>query len=211
MKHIKRPLRRAAKRIRLWPAVDLERFNAKNLTIILFVLITPSVAAESLSEDLEELISLQRIEEDIKNQHKDCLEGSANATEAEIKHELETEYSELNLAADDIAILIAIYADFYNFNCSYLAGDEITNFYRVEFRKRFTHAEIKSLIEFYKSPLGKKLIHQSLEISKEYSNILKERQAVDSFEAQRRYEDQMESFWKRLEKKAAEEQKDHGA
>ncbi|MDH3377952.1 MAG: DUF2059 domain-containing protein [Gammaproteobacteria bacterium] len=183
----------------------------KYTLVFLFVLVAKPTEAGSLSEDIEELIALIRLEEDIKNQYQECISGSANITEVEIQHEIRNEYSDIMLDSEDLVLLVSIYSEFYNYRCSYLSGDAVPNFYRLEFRKRFTHAEIKSLIEFYKTPLGLKLNNQWIEISKEYGKIIKDRSAVDSFEAQRRYENQMEMFWEHLERKAQEEPSEKGA
>jgi hypothetical protein len=183
----------------------------RSLLFCLLVLPANAALAASPADDVDELISLLLIREDLEYQHQSCVEGSADIVEAEIRHELDTEYSDLELEADDIALLISIYSEFYESGCSYLDGDEVINFYRGEIRKRFTAEEIGALIEFYSSPLGLKLNAQWLEINKVFGDILGERQAADSFEAQRRYEEQMELFWIRLENKAAEEALDRGA
>ncbi len=183
----------------------------KHVLILLSALTISPVLAGSLSDDIEELIALTKIEEDIKNQHMECISGSANITEAEIRHMINGEYSDIQMDSEDVALLISIYSEFYNYSCAYLAGDEVPNFYRIQFRKRFTHPEIESLIEFYKTPVGIKLNNQWIEINKTYGEILKERNAVDSFEAQRKFEKRMEDFWIYLEKKAAEETTEQGA
>lgn len=183
----------------------------KQSLAIIVIFATFSVSAGTLTEDVEELIDLLRLEEDIKNQYENCISGSAKVTEAEILHEMQDEYSDLNLDSEDLELLLSIYSEFYHYGCAYLAGDEIPNFYRIELKKRFTHAEIKSLIEFYKTPLGVKLNSQWIKINKEFGGILNERHAADSFEAQRRFEERMESFWNHLEKKAVEESLDKGA
>ncbi len=183
----------------------------RSLLVSLLVLSTNAAVAAAPADGVDELISLLLIREDLDHQYQSCIQGSADIVEAEIRHELDGEYADLELEADDIALLISIYSEFYESGCSYLDGDEVINFYRSEVRKRFTAEEIGALIEFYSSPLGVKLNAQWLEINKLYGDILGERQAVDSFEAQRRYEEQMELFWIRLENKAAEEALDRGA
>ena len=183
----------------------------RSLLILLLVLSANAAMATAAEDDLEELISLLLIRQDLDYQHQSCVEGSADMVEAEIRHELDTEYRDLELEADDIALLISIYSEFYESGCAYLDGDEVINFYRSEIRKRFTDEEISALIDFYRSPLGLKLNAQWLEINKVFGDILGERQAADSFEAQRRYEEQMELFWIRLENKAAEDAIDRGA
>jgi hypothetical protein len=182
----------------------------QTLGFLFFLVVFPATAG-TLNEDIEELISLLKLEEDITNEYVKCVSGSADVVEAEIKHEMLNEYSDIKLDGEDLALLVSIYTEFYNYGCVYLAGDEVPNFYKIEIKKRFTHADIKSLIEFYKTPLGLKLNDQWFEINKEYGKILKDRQAVDSFEAQRKYEERMEAFWEHLEKKATEEASEHGA
>ncbi len=177
----------------------------------LLVLVTFPVAANTLAEDIEEIVALLLIEEELKTQHKQCIESSANITESEIRHGLDSEYSDVEFDADDIALLVSIYADFYTYGCSYLAGNEAVSFFKAEIRKRFYHEEIIALIDFYKTPLGRKLNAQWFEINTLYGNILQERQLVDAFEAQRRYEEQMEKFWIRLEEKETTEAKDGDA
>lgn len=180
--------------------------RALYLFLLLFAIFP--VTANTLSEDIAEMVSLLRIEEDLQTQHNQCIEGSADITEAEIERGLNAEYSDIDFDAEDLALLVTIYAEFYIYGCSYLTGSELVNFYKAEIRKRFSHAEIIALIDFYKTPLGNKLNTQWLEINNLYGSIFQERQTVDTYEAQRNYEEQMEKFWNHLEKKADEREKD---
>jgi hypothetical protein len=184
---------------------------SRYLFLLLFLLPANAAVATAPADDLDELISLLLIREDLEYQHQSCVQGSADIVQAEIRHEIDTEYRDLGLEADDIALLISIYSEFYESGCSYLDGDEVIDFYRSQIRNRFTAEEISALVDFYRSPLGLKLNAQWLEINKVFGDILGERQAADSFAAQRRYEEQMELFWIRLENKAAEEAIDRGA
>jgi hypothetical protein len=181
------------------------------LFILLILLPWYGSASGAPADDVDELVSLLLIREDLENQHRSCVESSASIVEAEIRHEIDNDFADLELDADDIALLISIYSEFYQSGCDYLDGDEVIDFYRGEIRKRFSAEEIRALIDFYRSPLGRKLNAEWLQINRLYDDILSERQAADSFAAQRRYEEQMELFWFRLENKAAEEAPDRGA
>lgn len=49
-----------------------------------------------------------------------------------------------------------------------LVNEELVNIYA----KHFTHEEIKDLITFYESPIGRKILEKSLEITKELMNAM---------------------------------------
>lgn len=157
------------------------------------------------ADNVDELIGLLRIAETVEAQHRECLDGSSKSLEAELDYELQSGDLGIEPGSEDWALLTAIYAEFYHSTCSYLDGDEIVNFYRSEFRRRFSGDEIDQLIEFHRSPLGLKLTAQWFEIDRVYGETLNQRQATDSFNAQRRFEQRMEDFWLYLEEKATGE------
>ena len=131
----------------------------------------------------------------------DVTASGATLVEAEVGYEIDERYGDIELQADDLALLVAIYSEFYRSSCDHLAGDEVLNFYRAEFRRRFDADEIAGLIAFYRSPLGAKLNAEWLEINRVYGKMLQDRQAEESFAAQRRYERRMDEFWLRYEEK----------
>ncbi len=170
-----------------------------------------SAHAGTVDEDIEELVALLRLDEDTKNQYQQCLSGSTDMSVSAIRREILDTYTDIDLDSEDIAILVSIYTEFYNQGCNYLAGSAMSNFYRAEIRKRFTHDEIESLIEFYKTPLGLKLNAEWLYINQAYGEILNRRQATDGLEAQRHFEERMQDFWLYLERKSTEETTEQGA
>lgn len=178
----------------------------------LFAALSILLAAQPAAADgVERLIDLLRLEEDIEAQYDQCIAGANRISEAEVEYEFAQNYPDIELQPDDLALLIAIYSEFYRSSCEHLAGDEVLNFYRAEFRRRFDTAEIDALVAFYETPLGVKLNAEWLEINRNYGAVLQDRQAVDSFAAQRRYEQRMEEFWLRLDEKAAATAPDRGA
>jgi len=173
----------------------------KQLSILLVTVTALLYANVAPADNVEELIELFRIKEEIESQHKECLDGSAQSIEAEIQYELESERLEIEPGDEDWALLIAIYSEFYNALCDYLSGEEILNFYKSEFRKRFTPEEIDTLIEFHRTPAGKKLNNELFEINRIFGKTLSERQSIDAYEAQRRFEEHIEGFWKYRDEK----------
>jgi len=185
---------------------------ASLLIFPLILCIVPGPAgAATVDEDIEELVALLRLDEDTRNQYQQCLNGSADLSVTAIRREILDTYTDIDLDSEDIAILVSIYTEFYNQGCDYLAGSAMTNFYRAEIRKRFTRDEIESLIEFYKTPLGLKLNAEWLGINQAYGEILNRRQASDGLEAQQRFEERMQEFWRYLDEKATEETSEQGA
>jgi len=183
----------------------------KHLFALSLLLAAFPAAPGTLDEDVEELVALLRLDEDIRNQYQQCMSGSAVMTTSAIQREILETYADIELDSEDLALLMSIYSEFYNQGCAYLDGPEIPNFYRIELRKHFSQDEIRGLIEFYKTPLGLKLNARWLEINRAYGDALNQRQAVDGFEAQRRFELRMEDFWNYLERKTGDERKEHGA
>ena len=175
------------------------------LTLCFSLLPLLLVAGQVRADSVDELIELLRIAETVEAQHHECLDGSSKSVEAELDYELESGELGLEPGSEDWALLTAIYAEFYHSACSYLDGDEIVNFYRSEFRQRFAPEEIDRLIEFYRTPLGKKLTAQWFEIDRVYGEILNQRQITDTYNAQRRFDQRMEDFWLYLDEKATEE------
>lgn len=175
--------------------------SVKQLSVLLLFMTAMFYANAVRADSIEELIELFRIKEEIEAQHKECLQGSSQSIEAEIQYELETERLEIEPGDEDWALLIAIYSEYYNALCDYLSGEEILNFYRSEFRKRFTPEEIATLIEFHRTPVGKKLNNELFEINRVFGKILSERQSIDAYEAQRRFEEHIEGFWKYRDEK----------
>lgn len=183
----------------------------KRLAALVLLFAALPAGGTTLDEDVETLAALLRLDEDIRNQYQQCIGGSADMSASAIRREIAETYADVELDGEDLAILMSIYTEFYNQGCDYLDGPEIGIFYRAELRKRFTHEEIRSLIEFYRTPLGLKLNAQWLEINHAFGEILNQRQNDDGFEAQRRLEQRMQDFWDYLERKASEEKIEHGA
>lgn len=149
----------------------------------------------AISDNVEELIELFRIKEEIEAQYKDCLDSSSNSIEAELQSYQESGELGIEAGDKDWALLITIYAEYYNALCEYLSGDEILNYYRAEFRRRFASEEIDSLIRFHKTPVGKKLNDELFEINRVYGKLLGERQLIDGQEAQNQFDKRIEEFW----------------
>jgi len=184
---------------------------ALSLLLLALCLLATPVYSATVDEDVEELVALLRLDEDIRNQYQQCMNGSTDMSVSAIRREILETYTDIELDSDDIAMLVSIYTDFYNQGCNYLTGSEMQNFYREELKKRFSRDEIRSLIEFYKTPLGLKLNAEWLGINQAYGEILNRRQAADGLEAQRRFEERMQDFWNYLERKATEEAIGQGA
>lgn len=183
----------------------------KHSSISFVILISMAYTNPVFSDDIEELIDLFRIEEDIEAQYRECLDSSTKSVEAELRFELQSERMEIDPGDDDWALLIAIYSEYYTALCDYLSGDNILNFYRAEFRKRFSADEISALIAFHKTPIGKKLNDEWFQINRTYSEVLGERQSVDSYEAQRQFDKRMEDFWDYREEKLNSESREQDA
>jgi len=81
-----------------------------------------------------------------------------------------------------IAVINAMDLDLVeNFTCDY-ETTELTNLYIPFFNDNFTHDEIRTLIQFYGSPLGRKMVNltsesttEFIEISKQWGNIITKR------------------------------------
>ncbi|MCP4430923.1 MAG: DUF2059 domain-containing protein, partial [Gammaproteobacteria bacterium] len=149
--------------------------------------------------------------DDVEAQYKECLDSSSKSIEAELRFELESERLEIIPGDADWALLIAIYSEYYNSLCAYLSGDEILNFYKAEFRKRFTAEEIDALIKFHETSLGQKLNNEWFDINRAYGEILIERQSIDVYEAQRQFEKQIDDFWNYRDEKLGNESREQDA
>lgn len=163
------------------------------------------------ADKVDELIESFRLEEEMQAQHRECLDNSSKSVEADLRDYLESGELGIEAGDEDWALLIAIYAEYYNAFCDYLAGDAILNFYRAEFRKRFTPAEIDALIEFNATPIGKKLNDQWFEMNRAYGELVSEQQLDDSRAAQTRFEERMEKFWEYREDKLNRESREQDA
>jgi len=163
------------------------------------------------ADNVDELIELFRLEQEMQAQHRECLDNSSKSVEADLRNYLESGELGIEPGDEDWALLIAIYAEYYNAFCDYLAGDAILNFYRSEFRQRFTPVEIDALIEFNSTPIGKKLNDEWFDMNRAYSELAAQRQLADSRAAQTRFEERMEKFWEYREKKLNSESREQDA
>ena len=163
------------------------------------------------ADNVETLIDLFRLEEETRAQHEECLDNSSKSVEAELRAYLESGELGIESGEEDWALLIAIYAEYYDAFCDYLSGDEILNFYRSEFGKRFTPAEIDALIEFHSTPIGIKLNDEWFEMNRAFGKLIGERQLLDSRAAQTRFEARLESFWQYREEKLNRESREQDA
>jgi hypothetical protein len=155
-----------------------------------------------LADNVDVLVEQYRIADDLRAQHEQCLAGAAQSLEMDLEAGRQSDDYDIEPGDPDWALIGAIYSEYYTALCDYLTGDEILNFYRAEIRKRFTAAEIDSLIEFNNTPLGQKVNDEWFNINQVYGDILNQRQLVDGFEAQQRFEDRMDDFWDYRQNKA---------
>ena len=172
------------------------------LTLTCATLVTLFFCGPALADNVDVLVEQYKIEEDLRAQHQQCLAGAAQSLEMDLEAGRQSDDYDIEPGDPDWALIGAIYSEYYTALCSYLTGDEILNFYRVEIRKRFTAAEIDSLIEFNNTPLGQKVNDEWFKINQVYGDILNERQTVDGFDALQRFEDRMDDFWDYRQNKA---------
>lgn len=165
----------------------------------------PGYAAADRVDDLVEIF---RIQDEVDAQYEECIDDSARSVEAELQSYLLSGELGMERGDQDWALLIAIYAEYYNALCDYLAGDEILNFYRSEFRRRFSAEEMDALIEMHRNPIGRKLIDEWFSINREFGKLLRQRQQVDSAEATIQFEQRMDNFWKYREEKLNSESRE---
>ena len=185
------------------PAPAGKFFSRIRQTALLGVaLLTLSAASPTRADNVDELIELFNIQREYAAQHSECLAGAVKSLEFELQLELQSDELEIEKGDPDWALLAAIYSEYYEAICGYLSGDEIVNFYRAEFRKRFSSREIDALIEFYRTPLGKKLTAEWFEINRVFAEIQNERQSIDAFEAQQQFDLRMEDFWNYRQQKS---------
>ena len=173
----------------------------KPLIVLCGALIALQFPGPAAADKVDELVELFRIQDEVQAQYQECIEDSSRSVETELQSYLLSGELGLKRGDEDWALLIAIYAEYYNALCDFLAGDEILNFYRSEFRKRFTAEEMDALIEMHQGPLGQKLIDQWFEINRVYGDLVSERQRVDTEEAYAKFQARMENFWKYREEK----------
>ena len=174
-------------------------YRSYSLRVVLAACSAPGlllVSAPAMADPVDELVDLYRIEEDLQAQHSECLAGAARSLEMDLEAARQSNDLELEPGDPDWALLGAIYSEYFTSICSYLEGDEILNFYRSEIRRRFTPGEIDQLIEINKTPLGRKVNEEWLNINRLYGEILNDRQAVDAADAQQRFDRRMTEFWK---------------
>jgi hypothetical protein len=170
--------------------IGLRRYGVIGVALLALLAVGPVRA-----DNVDELITLLKIREEFAAQHQECIEGALQSLDLELQFEIQSDDLEIEKDDPDWALLAAIYSEYYEAICSYLSGDEIINFYRSEIRKRFTAQEIDALIKFHNTPLGKKLAIEWFEIGRSNAKILKERQSIDEFDAQRQFDRRMEDFW----------------
>lgn len=171
------------------------------LLIALVASVALHVPGPAIADSVDELVELFRIQDEVEAQHRECIEDSSSSVEAELQAYLLSGELGLERGDEDWALLIAIYAEYYNALCNFLAGDEILNFYRSEFRKRFTPEEMDALIEMHQDPLARRLIDEWFAINRVYGDLVSERQRIDNEEAYAKFEARMENFWKYREEK----------
>ena len=182
------------------PRPGLQRRIVASVSALALLLVCTSAVADNV----DELVALYRIQEDLQAQHQQCLDGAALSLEMDLESAQQSQELDIAPGDPDWALLGAIYSEYFAKICSYLEGEEILNFYRSEIRKRFTAAEIDTLIEFNKTPLGRKVNAEWLNINRVYTDILNERQALDAFDAQQRFDSRMDDFWEYRQNKANE-------
>ena len=177
------------------PFLRFLRFAPASILLLSLACIAPAAA-----DNVDELVELYQIREDVKAQHEECLKGAVQALEMDLQSGFAEDEFDIERGDPDWALLGAIYSEYYASVCSYLKDDFLVDFYREEIRKRFTSDEIDALIEFNKTPLGRKMNDQWFLINREYGAIVTERQNRDAQDAQRRFERRMDDFWEYRQK-----------
>ena len=170
----------------------------------LVTLVGVGIASNAKADEVDELIDLLQFRDDMKNQYDACIETSKKAAEEKFSNSIKENFEDIPLNPEDLAILNTIYSDFWSYGCDYWKSEEVFNFYKVELRNKFTSEEIQELIKFYETPLGKKLSNQSIEMNQKFAKMLSGREYAVAQEAQKLFEEHIEKFFERLEKKASE-------
>ena len=176
-----------------------------HLTVFgLIALVWVGIASNANADEVDELIDLLQIRDEMKNQYDECFENSKKLAEEDFSNSIKEDFEDVLLDDEDLAILNAIYLSFWSYGCDFVKSEEVIDFYKAEFRDRFTSAEIQELIKYYRTPLGKKLSSQWLQMNHKFGKILADRQLAVTQESQQLFEEGIEKFFEHLERKASE-------
>ncbi len=163
--------------------------------LILFLLHSTSVKAD----DIENLIMLIGVDSMIEKAYEECLEGAQNL----LTEELHIESQSKNLGIDRDhkywKELEAIFTEFYAVACEYVSIEDSKNIWRKVYSDGLTAREVDQLIEFYSSPIGKKITQLDIKANSDLQEMASKRYAKKSSRAQRVYEYRINQLMRKLE------------
>ena len=151
------------------------------------------------ADEVDNLISLLGVEESIDKAVEECRAGSSQLLVEELR--LETQSERLGIGRDHKLWLelAAIYEEFYSLSCEYASAEEAKNIWRQVYKSNLSDSEVKELISFYSRPLGKKVINLDLQANAKAQELISQRYAKYTYQAQRAFEVRMEEFLRKLE------------
>ena len=162
------------------------------------------IVSNAKADEVDRLIEVFQLRNDLKNQYDECIESTSKTAEEDLNNTIKESFEGIYLDSDDLAILSRIYTEYWTASCNFWESKEVLDFYKNEFRNRFTSEEVQELIKFYETPLGIKLSSQWIEINHKVGKIVSDRQISAVREALKLYEARMEKFMEHLEEKAIE-------
>jgi hypothetical protein len=167
----------------------------KMIIAIFFFLVSTTVKAD----DVDNLVKLTGVDLMLEKAYEECLKGA----ESLLAEELKIESLSKNLGIDRNhkywQELEEIFSDFYSVTCEYASVEEAKIIWREVYSKNLNANEVKELIEFYSSPVGKKIIQVDLKANSTFQEMISKRYAEQALRAQRMYEYRMNMLIKKLE------------
>ena len=166
------------------------------MIIAIFILLVSTVVK---ADDIDNLVKLIGIDLMLEKAYEECLKGAESLLAEELKIESQSKNLGIDRNHKYWQELEEIYSDFYSVSCEYASEQEAKIVWREVYSKNLSTNEVKELIEFYSSPVGKKIIQLDLKANSTFQEMISKRYAVQALRARRIYEHRINMLMKKLE------------
>lgn len=156
----------------------------------------------------EELVVQTNVRDNLQVAVTACAEFSKDLIGEEYK--LNYQSNRIGLDADDPAWfeLAEIYEEFYDNACSHVDVEELAAVFADEYRNRFNEAELEEIVRFHKSNVGSEYVAANSELTAQINQLVSQRMAEGSVEAQAAFEAKLQEFWLNQELSPSDDSRD---
>jgi hypothetical protein len=164
--------------------------------LVAIILLFPSFA---IAGDVDRLVSLLGIDQMVEKAVTDCRMAAEKSMNSDDVLEAYGKQLEITPKHDAWNELETMFEGFMATACNYVSVEEVKDVWRRAYKKEFTQPEIAKLVDFYSSPLGKKMIKMDLKANAQFQELVKDRYAEGYKEARRKFMCLVARFARKLE------------